>query len=259
MPPPQGLGIGVCPYVEAPKECSAISRTRHSEEPRVAATRLRKVRSSMVPLVLGVRVAQSFLPQAPRTIIVRRQEGPRFALGEPAAAPYRCTHTQRSLNGTPIMRRRLALKNWTLLVASATLLWGCASGPKPTPVDIQLTGAATVNPDSRNRPSPVMVRVYELKTPAAFESADFFSLFDKDRETLAADMNTRDEFVLQPGQTVSLKRDAKMDTRYIGVLVAYRDLERSRWRAVTALPSGKSQVVKITAGPRAVEITASPK
>ena len=135
------------------------------------------------------------------------------------------------------MQRRLALKNWTLLVASATLLWGCASGPKPTPVDLQLTGAATVNPDSRNRPSPVMVRVYELKTPAAFESADFFSLFDKDRETLAADMNTRDEFVLQPGQTVSLKRDAKMDTRYIGVLVAYRDLERSRWRAVTALPS----------------------
>lgn len=157
------------------------------------------------------------------------------------------------------MRLRPGPLNWILLSACAALLWGCASGPKPTPVDIQLAGAATVNPDSRNRPSPVMVRVYELKTPAAFESADFFSLFDKDRETLAADMNARDEFVLQPGQTLSLKRLAKPDTRFIAVLAAYRDLERSRWRAVTALDPGKSQVVNITAGARAVEISATPK
>ena len=157
------------------------------------------------------------------------------------------------------MRTRPGLLNWTLLVACAALMWGCASGPKPTAVDLQLSGDATVNPDSRNRPSPVMVRIYELKTPATFESADFFSLFDKDRETLAADMNTRDEFVLQPGQTVSLKREAKPDTRFIAVLAAYRDLERSRWRAVTALHPGKSQVVKITAGARAVEISATPK
>ncbi|MCM5680901.1 type VI secretion system lipoprotein TssJ [Schlegelella sp. S2-27] len=149
--------------------------------------------------------------------------------------------------------------NWILFVACAAVLWGCASGPKPTSVDIQLTGDATVNPDSRNRPSPVMVRIYELKTPATFESADFFSLFDKDRETLAADMNTRDEFVLQPGQTLSLKREAKPDTRFIAVLAAYRDLERSRWRAVTALSPGKSQVVKITAGARAVEASTTPK
>lgn len=157
------------------------------------------------------------------------------------------------------MRQRPGPLNWILFVACAALLWGCASGPKPTSVDIQLTGDATVNPDSRNRPSPVMVRIYELKTPATFESADFFSLFDKDRETLAADMNTRDEFVLQPGQTLSLKREAKPDTRFIAVLAAYRDLERSRWRAVTALSPGKSQVVKITAGARAVEVSTTPK
>ena len=157
------------------------------------------------------------------------------------------------------MRQRPGPLNWILFVACAALLWGCASGTKPTSVDIQLTGDATVNPDSRNRPSPVMVRIYELKTPATFESADFFSLFDKDRETLAADMNTRDEFVLQPGQTLSLKREAKPDTRFIAVLAAYRDLERSRWRAVTALSPGKSQVVKITAGARAVEVSTTPK
>ncbi|WKB53794.1 type VI secretion system lipoprotein TssJ [Eleftheria terrae] len=145
------------------------------------------------------------------------------------------------------------------VVGLAALLWGCSSTPKPTPIEIQLTGTADLNPDSRNRPSPAMVRVYELKSPAAFETADFFSLFDKDRETLAADLNARDEFVLQPGKTLSMKRVAKPDTRYIAVLVAYRDLERSRWRAVGALPLGKSQVVRITAGPRVVDLAISRK
>ncbi|MCW7540741.1 type VI secretion system lipoprotein TssJ [Aquabacterium sp. A7-Y] len=145
------------------------------------------------------------------------------------------------------------------VVGLAALLWGCSSTPKPTQVEIQLVGTADVNPDTRNRPSPVMVRVYELKTPAAFESADFFSLFDKDRETLAADLNTRDEFVLQPGQNLSLKRIAKPDTRFVAVLVAYRDLENARWRAVGGLNLGKKQVVRITAGPRAVDLSVARK
>lgn len=157
------------------------------------------------------------------------------------------------------MRQRTGLLKWISLVACAAALWGCAGSPKPTRLDIRMSGDAQVNPDARYRPSPVMVRLYELKTPAAFESADFFSLFDKDRETLAADLNARDEFVLQPGQSLTLKREARPDTRYLAVLAAYRDLERSRWRAVTALHPGKAQVVQVRAGARAVEISAVPE
>ncbi|AKJ28868.1 type VI secretion system lipoprotein TssJ [Caldimonas brevitalea] len=151
------------------------------------------------------------------------------------------------------------LFKWLFAALLGLLLAACAGGPKPTRVEVQLAGNALLNPDSRNRPSPAMVRVYELKTPAAFESADFFSLFDKDRETLAADLNARDEFVLQPGQTLSFKRDTKPDTRYVAVMVAYRDLEHARWRAVGALNLGKSQVVRINAGPRAVELAVARK
>lgn len=159
-----------------------------------------------------------------------------------------------------MMRSRRDTFKWMLAAAGAGLMLGCSSPPKPpkpTIIDVKLSAAATVNPDSRNRASPVIVRIYELKAPAAFESADFFSLFDKDRETLGADMTARDEFVLQPGQTVGFKREVKSETRHLAVLVAYRDLERARWRAVAPVTLNQTQTVQVNAGARAVEMSAS--
>ena len=56
-------------------------------------------------------------------------------------------------------------------LAVAAVLAGCGSAPKllapskTTLVSTAIVGAK-VNPDSRKRPSPVMVRVYELKSSA---------------------------------------------------------------------------------------------
>ncbi|RZL68919.1 MAG: type VI secretion system lipoprotein TssJ, partial [Pedobacter sp.] len=34
-----------------------------------------------------------------------------------------------------------------------------------------------INPDANNRPSPVFVRMYELKSPIIFHQADFMTLY----------------------------------------------------------------------------------
>ena len=126
--------------------------------------------------------------------------------------------------------------------ACAALLLGlvaCASPPKPPPptiIQVSLDAQANVNPDARGRPSPVVVRFYELKTPANFNAADFFSLFDRDKETLAADMLTRDEFQLMPGDKKQFQRPTQPDTRFVGVVAAFRDLERAQWRVISAVP-----------------------
>ena len=67
-------------------------------------------------------------------------------------------------------------KQRALLICTALIfmLFGCASAPKPTLVQVALSAQANVNPDSRGRPSPIVVRFYELKTPTAFNNADFF-------------------------------------------------------------------------------------
>lgn len=130
-------------------------------------------------------------------------------------------------------------------LAAALFVQGCSSPePKPPPavvpertLEISVRADPSLNPDARNRPTPVVVRVYELKVPQSFLAADFFSLFDKDQATLGADMASREELQLRPGEEMRLPaHELKPEVRAIGVFVAYRDVERSRWRAVHVLP-----------------------
>lgn len=133
------------------------------------------------------------------------------------------------MNGT---RRRIASALAALLALAVP---GCASKPPPTVVRITLDAGANVNPDAQGRPSPVVVRVYELKGLALFESSDYFALFERDRETLGGELLRTDEFALSPRERKSVERTVEESTRYIGVVAGFRDLERARWRASLAI------------------------
>jgi type VI secretion system protein VasD len=124
--------------------------------------------------------------------------------------------------------------------ATALLLAACASGdPKPHEplrMDLTISAATTVNPDDQGRASPIVVRVYELKTDNAFKAADYISLQDKDKTVLTDDLVKRDEFVLRPGEHQTIRRVADASTTILGVLAEYRDLPHSVWRAAYLLP-----------------------
>ena len=125
----------------------------------------------------------------------------------------------------------------------AAVLTGCASGPAV--LNANLVVGAQVNPDARKRASPVVVRVYELKATTQFESADFVSLFEKDQATLGADMLSREEMVLSPGESKALNKNLSPDTKFIGVMAAFREIERARWRVVVPVVGGKKNAVSI--------------
>jgi type VI secretion system protein VasD len=150
----------------------------------------------------------------------------------------------------------LARLPWVALLLSA-LLAACASPPKPvvTKVEGSISAAADVNPDSNGRASPIVLRIYELKSDAAFSSADFFSLCDNDQAALGADLVARDELHLRPGDTVKLSRTIQPDVTHFGAVAAFRDLERASWRAVVAIPVGKTTSLSITLGARDVALT----
>jgi type VI secretion system protein VasD len=107
--------------------------------------------------------------------------------------------------------------------------------PKPSIAELSFVIDANVNPDAKGRPSPVVVRIYELKSLAAFNRADFFSLYEKDRELLAADLVNRDELPMIPGAKPQAITTLRSDTRYLGVVAAFRDIEGARWRASTPI------------------------
>ncbi|MBD1553200.1 type VI secretion system lipoprotein TssJ [Pseudomonas typographi] len=104
-----------------------------------------------------------------------------------------------------------------------------------TKLDLTLAGSDQLNPDLHGRPSPIVLRLMELKHPVAFDNADFFSLYQRPKEALAPDLVTLEELELRPGQTRRLKLSLQAGSRYVGVLAAYRDLPEATWRYVIAV------------------------
>ena len=134
-------------------------------------------------------------------------------------------------------RSTIFLKILTALT-TLVLLAGCSSmSPYShiTKLNLKLTASDQLNPDLNGRPSPIVVQLFELKHPVSFENADFFSLYERAKESLAPDLVTSEELELRPGQTVQLKLSVEPGSRYVGVLAAYRDLPQSQWRYVVPL------------------------
>jgi type VI secretion system protein VasD len=147
--------------------------------------------------------------------------------------------------GLPLHGARIAL----LCCAGAAILAGCAPPPPPPPPKPAIVVGTvqvdpSVNPDANGRPSPVVVRFYELKAIAVFRSSDFFSVFDREQQTLGTEMVAREEFRLEPGDKRTFKRTLQGDTKFLGVVAAYRDLDHSQWRAmINVIPEATQPAV----------------
>ncbi len=119
------------------------------------------------------------------------------------------------------------------LFAALLVLGGCAeTKPSPTVVDLSISAALNINPNAQGRASPVVLRVYHLASPNAFEEADFFQLFEQDAAILGADMIGREEIIVTPGAAQKISQEVGPTVRYLGVVAAYRETETSVWRAM---------------------------
>lgn len=125
-----------------------------------------------------------------------------------------------------------------LTLAALLALGGCSAlspWSQTTKLDLTLAGSERLNPDLHGRPSPVVLRLFELKHPVAFENADFFALYQNPKQALAPDWVTQEELELRPGERRELKLSVQPGSRYVGVLAAYRDLPEAEWRFVIPL------------------------
>jgi len=101
-----------------------------------------------------------------------------------------------------------------------------------------MAASADVNPDPSGRPSPIVVRVYQLRTDAAFSNAEFFALFDDEQKVLGQELISRDEFMLAPAEKRTLDVALSGETRFVGVVAAFRDIRNAQWRSVLPAPRG---------------------
>ncbi len=137
--------------------------------------------------------------------------------------------------------RGLATTVWLTL---GGLVAGCGSSPPPpppvtTPVQLTFMAGADINPDVSGRAAPVVLRYYQLGGTGAFERADYFQLHDKDAALLGQDLLDRQELPLTPGATQTISFEAKPGTKAVGIVAAYRDIDRALWRVDAPITTGE--------------------
>ena len=142
--------------------------------------------------------------------------------------------------------------NWKTLrtipqILACALVAGCAVHNATIPVALHAT--RDVNPDPYGQPSPIVVRVYRLAARNTFMVADPIQLVQHDAQTLGKDELGRDEFILQPGDSRQLtiqNKDKKV--RFVGLVAAYRAIERDHWRELVPVPADRDLSLDVTAG-----------
>jgi len=142
-----------------------------------------------------------------------------------------------------IPRRSLVLL--PALIAPLALLRCGPPPPKPPPVlTITMVGSKDQNPDLDGTAKPVAVRIYQLTATAKFQRGDVFALTEHEQQTLGQDDVGSQEFLLAPGETQTQTFGLKNGVNAIGIVVLYRDIDNSQWRAdAPAADSGPTKLL----------------
>ncbi len=133
-------------------------------------------------------------------------------------------------------------------------------GPGATSVELHFQATPGLNPSPDGSSTPVRVRIFELKNPAAFMRADYFALAERAAATLGPDLIDQDEVLVQPGDQFTLKRTLDPATRQVGLLVGFREIDRALWRVSVNTAPRLNNAYQISLDLRAVsaELAASP-
>ncbi len=132
-------------------------------------------------------------------------------------------------------RRRVGLAAASFALGVLVLAPGAQADDK-VKVKGDIAVSAELNPDYRGRPSPVVLIMFQLRALDGFQNADFYSLYEPKPEVIAADVISRTQMTLQPGEARPFEGEFDEAARYIGVVAAFRDIENAEWRDVVELP-----------------------
>lgn len=119
------------------------------------------------------------------------------------------------------------------------IISGCFGFVKTGELQTNIQAASFLNPNIYNQPSPVVITLYQLKKPTKFQQAIFFNIYNDPAKTLGDELIDKQELEIRPQQTQEVKQLITADTRYIGIVAAFRDPDRSQWRELIAITSKK--------------------
>ncbi|MDH5570346.1 MAG: type VI secretion system lipoprotein TssJ [Gammaproteobacteria bacterium] len=114
-----------------------------------------------------------------------------------------------------------------------------------TDLEVVFSVDADINPDEKNRPSPLFIRMYELKSPKMFNKSDFIGLYERDAELLGADLVASHKLKrLKPGEGRSDHFVLNKDTKYVAFYAEFLKYKNSKYRLV--MPVTQNNIVRTT-------------
>ena len=132
-----------------------------------------------------------------------------------------------------------------------------APAPAPAPMlRAEVRASSTSNLGPGGQALPIVVRIYELKSQGGFAGSDFFSLYNTEGDVLMGDLISREELTLAPGRIRNIEKPLNAETRYLGVLGAFRDIDRATWRAVAPVAAGGDNDFVVDVGSSSVRVSA---
>ncbi|HET8708618.1 MAG TPA: type VI secretion system lipoprotein TssJ [Pseudomonadales bacterium] len=136
---------------------------------------------------------------------------------------------------------------FTFLLLASFVLTACSQPvPEEPQLSLQFTVAQNINPDDRTRPSPLVISLFELRSPDAFQQADLYSLYERPVEQLGADLVSKRRLrELVPGIDRTDHFSLQRETRYIGVLAEFVHYQQAKARIIVPVSSKMDNTLQI--------------
>jgi|LGVF01.2.fsa_nt_gb type VI secretion system protein VasD len=100
-----------------------------------------------------------------------------------------------------------------------------------TDLEIRFKVDADVNPDDDKKPSPLFVRMYQLKSAKMFNRANFIDLYEKDKDVLGADMISKQILRrIKPGESRTENFVLNKEANYIGLYAEFLQYKKSSFK-----------------------------
>ncbi|WP_426447538.1 type VI secretion system lipoprotein TssJ [Siccibacter colletis] len=137
----------------------------------------------------------------------------------------------------------LRLLLWGYLLFMVAILTACQSsvGKDDGAQHITLNADKKSNPNEKGQPSPVSVRIYELKSTEAFLMSDYFTIVDGSDAELLTQIKKVYESMMKPGEKRDVRLYPAVDSVALGIVVAYRDINHAQAIKVWPLKSNKTR------------------
>ena len=118
--------------------------------------------------------------------------------------------------------------------------------PEPTYVTLNFEASGDINRNISGSASPVVLRIYQLKSYTTFEKADFFSLFEEDDQLLGKDLLDKEEILLKPHEKKTVFFEPSEETEAIGLFAVFREYKEAQWKASVGIRKNKTNVIDVT-------------